>query len=474
MRQLNIADCSKKIAIAMVLLISLVGTLAMADEQKAEVLKEDKQQVKAWNQFADRVYELHKALIAQHAIRTETSPGGYAEQPNIYTETRYYDKHSNRLLSRIQRMNDNPKLIQLIEVNIYGENGKVIRDYLAAYLPYNRNAPIQTLINLHGYHGELHGFRQFDASGEYIYEQCEGRYAGKPVMISLEDYEFGKGPYRDNKTLASQAYKQCFAGIPTTAQPYLNPAREIAILKRDKAQSAAESSDDLARLIETYSQTLKQQPKDVALLIKRGDLYFQLHEFEQAIEDYSDAIALDSHADEAYFGRGMARGRSGQIAEGIQDLTIYIKRHPKSARAYTKRGVRYLWRHDDAKAEHDFVRAIALNPGNAEAHDDLGVIHARRGEYAVALQHFTAAVSIDPTYFKAFHNQAMVFYLQGQDLQALSAVEHALALVPEQRNSILLKANILHALGREDEAAKAKEDAEFLPEGNWSEHISVN
>ena len=125
-------------------------------------LKTDKQQVKSWNLFADRLYQLHEAIIAQHEIRTESSHGGYAEQPDVYTETRYFDKHSKRLLSRIQRMNDNPKLIQLIEINIYDKTGKLVRDYLSAYLPFNRNAPIQTLINLHGYHDELHGFRQFE------------------------------------------------------------------------------------------------------------------------------------------------------------------------------------------------------------------------------------------------------------------------------------------------------------------------
>jgi tetratricopeptide (TPR) repeat protein len=473
MRYTNIADCSKKIGITTALLLSLVSTVVMADEHKEEVLRVDKQQVKAWNEFADRLYELHKVLIAQHEIRTESSQGGYAAQPNIYTETRYIDKQNNHLLSRIQRMNHNPKLIQLIEVNIYGKTGKLVRDYLAAYLPFNRNAPIQTLINLHGYHGELHGFRQFDASGERIYEQCEGHYAGKPVMISLEEYEFGKGPYRDNKTLGSAIYKNCFADIPTSAQPYLNPANEIALLKVDKAQSVPETADDLARLIEDYSQALKQNPKDVALLIKRGDIYFKLHEFEQAIEDYSDAISLDKQADAAYFGRGMALGRYGQIREGIGDLTIYIQRHPDNSRAYTKRGVRYLWIHDDTHAEKDFVRAIELNPANAEAHDDLGVIFARLGKYEIAMQHFTAAVTLDPTYFKAFHNQAMVYYINGQDILALSSVNKSLELVPDQRNALLLKADILHALGRESEAKKVKGEAEFLPEGNWSEHISV-
>jgi len=169
----------------------------------------------------------------------------------------------------------------------------------------------------------------------------------------------------------------------------------------------------------------------------------------------------------------MALGRYGQIREGIKDLGVYIKRHPDNSRAYTKRGVRYLWIHDYRRAEKDLVRAIQLDPANAEAHDDLGVIHARNRDYIGALKHFNAAVKYDHTYFKAFHNQAMVYYITGQEVLALASVEQALALMPDQRNSLLLKANILHELGRDEEAAKIKDDAEFLPKGNWSERITV-
>jgi tetratricopeptide (TPR) repeat protein len=448
---------------------SVVTRSAIADER----MRVDNKKVHAWNVFADKLYALHETIIKQHDIRTESEHGGYANQPDVYTETRYYDKHDNRLLTRVQRMNYDPNVIQMVEINIYDKQGKVTRDYMAAYLPFNRNAPIQTLINLHGYHAELHGFRQFDASGDRLYEQCQGRYDGKEIMISLEEYEFLPGAHRDSKTLDGPVYKLCFEDIPTTVTAYLDPDRELATLVTSSTQPGEESEEKIGELIAEYTRELKNHPKDVATLIKRGDLYFQVHEFEQAIEDYSDAISLDARADEAYFGRGMALGRFGQITEGIQDLSIYIKRHPDSSRAFTKRGVRYLWLHDDKRAEKDFAVAIKLNPANAEAHDDLGVIYARRGKYETALQHFTAAVKIDPSYFKAFHNLAMVYFLQGQDAMALSAVDRSLILVPEQRNSILLKANILHALGREDEAAKAREEAEFLPEGNWSEHIAV-
>jgi len=67
----------------------------------------------------------------------------------------------------------------------------------------------------------------------------------------------------------------------------------------------------------------------------------------------------------------------------------------------------------------------------------------------------------------------MVLYIFGEDKQALEAANNSLSLVPNQRSPMLLKAKILQDLGRVKEAAKVKEDADWLPEGNWSEHISV-
>lgn len=237
--------------------------------------------------------------------------------------------------------------------------------------------------------------------------------------------------------------------------------------------SAVKAEDGMTAKIDHYTQLLKQNPRNVAILIKRGDLYFKLHQFDQAIFDYSDAIKLDPHADKAFFGRGLARGRNGQIQEGIHDLSIYIKRHPNDSYAYTKRGVRYLWLRNDAKAKNDLEKAVSINPKNAEAHDDLGVILARRRQYVNAIKHFTATVSIDPTYAKGWHNLAMVYYIVGQDKLALDAINSSLNLSPDQRNSLLLKAKILNDLGQTAEAEKIKENAEFVPGGNWSERVPV-
>jgi len=237
--------------------------------------------------------------------------------------------------------------------------------------------------------------------------------------------------------------------------------------------SIALADIDYDAQIKNITQELKARPKSTDLLIKRGDLYFQIHEFDKSIADYSAALKLDDHADKAYYGRGLALGRNGEIEKGIKDLSVYLERHPDDSYGYTKRGIRYIWIGDDQNAEKDLTRAITLNPKNAEAHDDLGVVLARRGEYKEAKKNFLACVTNDPTYFKGWHNLAMARYILGEDKQALTAVNKSLALVPNQRSPMLLKAQILMALGREKEAAKVKDEADWLPEGNWSEHIPV-
>lgn len=225
--------------------------------------------------------------------------------------------------------------------------------------------------------------------------------------------------------------------------------------------------------VETLTALIDKDTTNAQLYIKRGDVYFEHREFFDAVEDYTTAIELEPGADQAYFGRGMALARQGLIGEGIADLSIFIKRNPKSSLAYTKRGVRYMWLQDFNNAEKDFTKALLLDPENAEAHDDLGVIYAKKQKYEKAVEHFSATIQIDPSYQKGYHNLAMTLFLVGDDIQALLMVDQALALNSNHRDALMLKSLILEKLGRYEEAAAAQEDAEFLPETNWSESVPV-
>lgn len=52
-------------------------------------------------------------------------------------------------------------------------------------------------------------------------------------------------------------------------------------------------------------------------------------------------------------------------------------------------------------------------------------------------------------------------------------VNQAVTLNPNHKDALLLKSHILKELGFHEEASLLKEDAEFLPETNWSESVPV-
>lgn len=233
------------------------------------------------------------------------------------------------------------------------------------------------------------------------------------------------------------------------------------------------SMDEARKQIEAISDKIDKNRKNAALFTDRADLYFMIHDFDNAVEDCTTAIKLDASLDKAWFVRGMAHGRMGLIDEGIADLSVFIERNPNDSRALTKRGVRYLWKGDKKNAQRDLEKAIKIDPTNAEAHDDLGVILAQLGFYNQAISHFSKTVSIEPDYQKGHHNLAMALFVIEKDALALSSVNIALALSPESRNSMLLKSNILKTMGNHAEAKRLEDEAMFLPEANWSETAPV-
>ncbi len=466
---------TSKGALALAALCLLGATAAPAAPEYSR-LEVDHDQVRRWNRFADALHALHRYRVERRAVETAESTGGYADDPEFYREVRYRDAETGRLLSRIQWERARPERVHMIEVRIYDDRGRLTRDYLAAYLPRHRNAPVQTLINFHGYDDELHGFRQFDASGRRIYEQCRGEHFGEEVFISLEEHELPPYATPGTGALGSPAYVACFEDVPLAPGRRLDPLSELpraADLRVAEADGAGPATtDDAERRLARAERALQSRPEDAGLYLRRGRARLNLRELEGAIEDFTRAIALDDTLDDAYLWRGMARGRAGELDSAVADLTVYLRSNPKDSHGFTKRGVRHLWQGDLRSAEMDFRRAIALDPGNAEAHDDLGVILANRREYDRAHEQFTTVVELDPGYQKGWHNLAMVHYLTGRHERALHAVNESLRLAPNDGDGLRLKGQILLATGREQEALALFERADFAPgHKHWTERF---
>lgn len=204
--------------------IALLSAMTLATPVWAEAMKEDNIHVRTWNAFAHNILKLHHKLIKDKDVRIEKRRGGYPNDPVWrYEEEKYFDKANNQLISQIQWDGGKENQLHTIEVYIRDKQGRVLRDYIAAYLPTYHNAPTQTLISLHRYHNGLHAFRTFDASGYRIVERCEGKYQGKSVEMLLDEDDIAEMQYEKDSVMKSSDYKTCFGNLQTEAGVYLMP-----------------------------------------------------------------------------------------------------------------------------------------------------------------------------------------------------------------------------------------------------------
>lgn len=201
------------------LFFSLLQAASAAPE-----VKEDNLHIRTWNQFAQNILKFHQQRIKDKDIEVKEKLGGYFNQPNFYIQKDYFDK--DYLIATVMWERENPKQLHTIEVFVHDKQGRVIRDYTAAYLPYYHNAPNQTLISLHRYNNGLHAFRTFDASGYRIIERCSGTYKNKEIELMLDEDEIAvamEDAYIKKGPMVTADYKNCFGDLQQEVGKYITP-----------------------------------------------------------------------------------------------------------------------------------------------------------------------------------------------------------------------------------------------------------
>lgn len=170
--------------------------------------------------FHQELYKLHQLITKDKPLRLVESEGRYqgsAAGKYGYKDTQYFDASNGRLLSHVIRDSDKPDAIHIVEVNIYDDSGRIVRDFGSITLPTSPGRPVRTFINFHQYNKGLHSFRQFDSDGEVTYESCNGKLENRKVNISLDGLDINPA------ATSSAEYKICFEGIKSDWANYAMP-----------------------------------------------------------------------------------------------------------------------------------------------------------------------------------------------------------------------------------------------------------
>jgi tetratricopeptide (TPR) repeat protein len=165
-----------------------------------------------------------------------------------------------------------------------------------------------------------------------------------------------------------------------------------------------------------------------AIYYNRGVTWYDMTEYDRAIEDYDQAIRLNPSFMQAVFNRGNAYDAKGQYDHAIEDYDRAISLDPSYSKAFNNRG--YVWdeKRDFDRAIEDYGRAIDLNPQYAQAFNNRGIAYANKGDYDRAVRDYDRAIELDPGYAAAFYNRGIVKLKHGKirggnaDIAAAKAV----------------------------------------------------
>ncbi len=149
-------------------------------------------------------------------------------------------------------------------------------------------------------------------------------------------------------------------GLFLTPQDFRPALQAIA---EDYYTRGREQADE--KLIANYTQIIEKPHSDNAnktnAYINRGIIHFRQQKYNRAIDDYTEAIAIDADNAEAFLNRGIAYNSLGNYKQALEDYNEVIKRiNPNNAEAYLNRGIAYSTQGKHELALKDYNQAIAL------------------------------------------------------------------------------------------------------------------
>lgn len=179
----------------------------------------------------------------------------------------------------------------------------------------------------------------------------------------------------------------CAAALPAAANvtlvtPAANSCANAATGQSRNALTTGRLHDAIAVCTEALGTSLNDADR-TATLINRGTLESAFGQTDAALADFSAALARNPASDSALLNRGAALLKAARYDEARTDFDRVIAANgANTAVAYFNRGVANEKSGDVMAAYHDYQEAVRLNPRYQAANLELARFHAEGGRLA--------------------------------------------------------------------------------------------
>lgn len=177
------------------------------------------------------------------------------------------------------------------------------------------------------------------------------------------------------------------------------------------------------------NHALELNPKSFHAYVVRGAIHSAKADFDNAIEDYTRAIELNSPELElTYYNRALAYIAQKKWNEAIRDFDEAIKLKPDFMIGYYRRGTAYLEQKSYTAAQGDFEKVIELNPDNLPARHNRAYICWKQGKLTEAFLECDRILEEDENFSPTYNLRGNIQYHQSHFEAAMADFEKAIAV----------------------------------------------
>ncbi len=185
-----------------------------------------------------------------------------------------------------------------------------------------------------------------------------------------------------------------------------------------------QSRDNQARLErwqairDSLSTVLKQTPTEWSAWVNRGFANAQLKNYDDALRDYSQAIAISPKEVDTYIHRAALYFARADYASALKDLDAAIAIEQKNAQLFYYRGLCKVKLKNDTGAMEDFTRSLRIKT-SPEAFYERGLAKARFQRYGEAIYDFDNALELNKQFAFAYYARGRAKLAMGQHNEAV-------------------------------------------------------
>lgn len=211
----------------------------------------------------------------------------------------------------------------------------------------------------------------------------------------------------------------------------------------------------LAACAQTMQKPDPEQRERAKAHTQLGGGYYSQGMMGVALDEFNEAVQIDSGYAPAHMGVGLVRAALGQDDLADAAFKRALKLDPESSEAHNNYGTFLCARNRIDESVREFMAAVQ-NPLYATpelAYLNAGICTLKKQDIAAAQTYLNKAVELRPNLAQAWYELASLSYLQGNTLQARKQLARAMESVEATPQMLWLGVRIERILGDKDAEA---------------------